>query len=51
MIYKWGRETSEMFWTKLPVDRKTTSDTIGEMTSDISAKDIGMLPMEHRGAS
>ena len=51
MVYKWGRETSKMLWAKLLEDLHTISDTIGEMISNTSAKDLQMCPMAYWGAS
>ena len=43
---EWRPGSSKLLRTKLLVDQQTTSDTKGEMTSDISEKDLGTLPME-----
>ena len=41
----WRPGSSELLQTKILVDWKTTSDMKGEMTSGISKKNLGMLPM------
>ena len=42
---KWGAGSSKPLQTMLSEDLPTTSETIGETTSDLSEKNFGRLPM------